>query len=106
MINVVHPCKHTLRTKASWLNIPPFICLGASLDTSPEGLLSFVLEKISVGANKHNIHLTNAGLDAYNITTLLDTFMFYYWFPKTAATSARFYAENLNLKAVELGIYE
>ncbi|XP_018570535.1 juvenile hormone epoxide hydrolase-like [Anoplophora glabripennis] len=79
--------------------------IGACLNDSPEGLLSFVLEKLSVAANKDNIHLANAGLDKYNTTTLLDTILFYYWFPRTATTSARFYAENLSVKVIELGVH-
>lgn len=77
-----------------------------ALDNSPEGLFAFILEKLSVGADKRNVHLVNAGLDKFNTTTLLDIILFYYWFPNSATTSARFYAENANVKAFEIGVHK
>ncbi|KAJ8925186.1 hypothetical protein NQ315_001372 [Exocentrus adspersus] len=79
--------------------------IGMALDNSLEGLLAFILEKVSVGSNKHNIHLPGAGLDKFSLTALLDTILFYYWLPKTATTAARFYAENLNIKAFKEGLH-
>ncbi|XP_018570538.1 juvenile hormone epoxide hydrolase-like [Anoplophora glabripennis] len=79
--------------------------IGLALDNSLEGLLSYVLEKFSVAANKDNIHLPDAGLDKYNTTTLLDIILFYYWFPKTSTTSSRLYAENINVKVFEIGVH-
>lgn len=92
----------TQKTKLLFQFLFFFFCLGAALDHSPEGLFTFLLEKLSVGANKHNIHLDNAGLDKFNTTTLLDIILYYYWFPKRATTSARFYAENVKFFEIEV----
>ncbi|KAJ8938574.1 hypothetical protein NQ314_011433 [Rhamnusium bicolor] len=80
--------------------------IGISLENSPEGLLAFMLEKLSVGTNKNNVHVDNAGLDKFDKTLLMDIIMFYYWFPKSATTSGRFYAENLNVDAFRYGLHK
>lgn len=80
--------------------------LGHGLDGSIEALLAYIFEKVSIGSNRHNILIPNAGLDKFNLETLMDIALFYYWFPKSAITSARFYADNMSLDGLKGSLHQ
>lgn len=80
--------------------------LGNALDNSIEALLAYNMEKLSVGSNPNNINSPTAGLEIFNIENLMDITLFYYWFPKTSATSARFYAENMGWNGLTTALHE
>ncbi|CAH1155393.1 unnamed protein product, partial [Phaedon cochleariae] len=79
--------------------------IGHGLDNSLEGLISFLFEKFSIGKNKLNLHVPSAGVTDIEVMKLLDIILFYYWFPKKATTSARFYSENLGIEGLLNGLH-
>lgn len=75
--------------------------IGFVLDNSLEGMLIYMLEKMSVGTTAAAIYLPEASLDKFgSYEPLLDTLLFYYWFPQKGVTSSRIYAENFAIQGL------
>eukprot|EP00095_Tigriopus_kingsejongensis_P007978 snap_masked-scaffold475_size161908-processed-gene-0.5 protein:Tk07978 transcript:snap_masked-scaffold475_size161908-processed-gene-0.5-mRNA-1 annotation:"hypothetical protein DAPPUDRAFT_301203" len=68
--------------------------LGAALQTSPIGLMAWILEKYSTAGHRLHRHRPDGGLtETFALDELLENVMIY-WVTGTITTSGRFYYEN------------
>nr|UPI11573.1 juvenile hormone epoxide hydrolase-like 6 [Mythimna separata] len=79
--------------------------VGVGMSDSPSGLLAYIYQLFSTGSRRKFYYRADGGFDElFTRDELIDNLMIY-WVSNSFTTSSRIYAETLNLRNINMGVF-